>query len=68
MVPLAALFLMPPFFAMSVVVERWSFRKAVKCDSAMANRWAWTANLSTYGVIVVILAVLSVFTYVQAHG
>jgi hypothetical protein len=52
MVPGALLFMLPFFGVVSVYTERPIFRWIAKCDREVARRWSWSANLTTYGIMI----------------
>ncbi len=56
MVPAALLFMLPFFGIVSVFAERPIFRLVTKCDKDIARRWSWQANLTTYGIMIVAVA------------
>jgi len=66
LVPLAAAGLCVPFFVASVWVERFLGRRMVGVEHLPAiGRWAWWANVVSYGCIVVLLLV---WTYRLKHA
>jgi hypothetical protein len=61
MVTRAAMILCVPFFFMSVAVEGWVVKTSVSKDTRpLVWRWAWQANLVSYGLIEVGLGVMLV--------
>lgn len=55
----AAMILCVPFFLMSVAVEGWLVRKGVETPiRERVWRWAWQANLLSYGLIELVLGVM----------
>lgn len=61
MIPAVAILHSVPFFFTSVYVERRSMAKHLpEADGANLRRWAWQANLLSYGLIDVGLAVATV--------
>lgn len=61
MVPAAAAFLCIPFFFASVLAEYLVARRFFPAElRPKAKHWAWMANLYSYGLIFVLLAVLAI--------
>lgn len=58
MVPAAALLLIVPFLFVSVWVERRYFDRKKELPSELVKTWSWRANLLSYGMLAVCLAVL----------
>lgn len=62
--PGAAAFLCIPFFFMSVWCERWIANKNFVDDKSetRVNRWIWTANIVTYGIIFTTLVIATIIS------
>jgi len=60
----AAAFLCIPFFFMSVWCERWIANKNFVDDKSetRVNRWIWTANIVTYGIIFTTLVIATIIS------
>jgi hypothetical protein len=52
MIPAATTFLLPIFGLVSVYVEKRAFAKITGCEKSVAKKWAWRANLITYGIAI----------------
>ena len=61
MIPSAAVVLLIPFFFVSVFSERWIFNRKKQFDNALVKTWSWKANLVTYGIIEILLAIILVY-------